>query len=206
MQKYTHTKLQRIWTNYEQIYKTKMKMQIMKVAVMALFFTSCPVQSNYEKAIADFVQTDRSGTWTDLKFKVIEMGEPTDITVGDSIKILTDKFESDKEKYLNNLKSSIARSTASRDKESFSSMKEFYQKQIDKNQTLLDSISKTAVVLPEAYVNVPESKVLAKEIECRFSIVPPMYNNGARQEMTEKFMLNAAGDKCYRMTHSKTKK
>lgn len=181
-------------------------MQIMKVAVMALFFTSCPVQSNYEKAIADFVQTDRSGTWTDLKFKVIEMGEPTDITVGDSIKILTDKFESDKEKYLNNLKSSIARSTASRDKESFSSMKEFYQKQIDKNQTLLDSISKTAVVLPEAYVNVPESKVLAKEIECRFSIVPPMYNNGARQEMTEKFMLNAAGDKCYRMTHSKTKK
>lgn len=187
-----------------------MKMQIMKVAVMALvmalFFTSCAVQSNYEKAIADFVQTDRSGTWTDLKFKIIEMGEPTNITVGDSIKILTDKFESNKEKYLNNLKSSIARSTASRDKESFSSMKEFYQKQIDKNQTLLDSISKTAVVLPEAYVNVPESKVLAKEIECRFSIVPPMYNNGARQEMTEKFMLNATGDKCYRMTHSKTKK
>ena len=90
-------------------------MQIMKLAVMALFLTSCAVQSNYEKAIADFVQTDRSGTWTDMKFKVIEMSEPTDITVGDSIKILTDKFESDKEKYLNNLKSNIERSTASRD-------------------------------------------------------------------------------------------
>lgn len=181
-------------------------MQIMKLAVMALFFTGCAVQSNYEKAIADFVQTDRSGKWTDMKFKVIEIGEPTDITVGDSIKILTDKFESDKEKYFNNLKSSIERCTASREKESFSSMKEFYQKQIDKNQTLLDSLLKTTVVLPEAYVNVPESKVLAKEIECKFSIVPPMYNNDARQEMTEKFMLNAAGDKCYRMTHSKTKK
>lgn len=206
MQKYTHTKLQRIRTNYEQIYKTKMKVQIMKAAVMALFLTGCVSNNNYEKAIADFVQTDRSGTWTDLKFKVIEMGEPTDITVGDSIKILTDKFETDKEKYISNLKSSIERSTTSLDKERFASMKEFYQKQIDKNQTILDSISKTTVVLPEAYVNVPESKVLAKEIECRFSIIPPMYNNGARQEMTEKFMLNAAGDKCYRMTHSKTKK
>lgn len=181
-------------------------MQIMKLAVMALFLTGCTVQSNYEKAIADFVQTDRSGTWTDMKFKVIEMGKPTDITVGDSIKILTDKFETDKEKYISSLKNSIGRNTASRDKESFASMKEFYQKQIDKNQALLDSISKTTVVLPEAYVNVPESKVLAKEIECKFSIVPPMYNNGARQEMTEKFLLNAAGDKCYRMTHSKTKK
>lgn len=206
MQKYTHTKLQRIRTNYEQIYKTKMKVQIMKAAVMALFLTGCVSNNNYEKAIADFVQTDRSGTWTDLKFKVIEMGEPTDITVGDSIKILTDKFETDKEKYISNLKSSIERNTTSLDKERFASMKEFYQKQIDKNQTILDSISKTTVVLPEAYVNVPESKVLAKEIECRFSIIPPMYNNGARQEMTEKFMLNAAGDKCYRMTHSKTKK
>lgn len=181
-------------------------MQIMKLAVMALFLTGCAVQSNYEKAIADFVQTDRSGTWTDMKFKVIEMGEPTDITVGDSIKILTDKFETDKEKYISSLRNSIERNTASRDKESFASMKEFYQKQIDKNQMILDSISKTTVVLPEAYVNVPESKVLAKEIECKFSIVPPMYNNGARQEMTEKFLLNAAGDKCYRMTHTKTKK
>lgn len=206
MQKYTHTKLQRIRTNYEQIYKTKMKVQIMRAAVMALFLTGCVSNNNYEKAIADFVQTDRSGTWTDLKFKVIEMGEPTDITVGDSIKILTDKFETDKEKYISNLKSSIERNTTSLDKERFASMKEFYQKQIDKNQTILDSISKTTVVLPEAYVNVSESKVLAKEIECRFSIIPPMYNNGARQEMTEKFMLNAAGDKCYRMTHSKTKK
>lgn len=183
-----------------------MKRNFINAAIAAFLLTGCAVQSNYEKAIADFVQTDRSGTWTDMKFKVIEIGEPTDITVGDSIKILTDKFESDKEKYLNNLKSSIERSTASRDKESFSSMKEFYQKQIDKNQTLLDSLLKTTVVLPEAYVNVPESKVLAKEIECKFSIVPPMYNNDARQEMTEKFMLNAAGDKCYRMTHSKTKK
>lgn len=183
-----------------------MKIHRLKVAAMVLFFTGCTVQSNYEKAIADFVQTDRSGTWTDMKFKVIEMSEPIDITVGDSIKILTEKFESDKEKYLHNLKSNIERSTAKRDKESFSSMKKFYQKQIDRNQELLDSLSKTTLVLPDAYVNVPESKVLAKEIECKFSIVPPIYNDDARQEMTEKFLLNAAGDKCYRMTHSKRKK
>lgn len=92
-----------------------MKRNFINAAIAAFLLIGCAVQSNYEKAIADFVQTDRSGTWTDMKFKVIEIGEPTDITVGDSIKILTDKFESDKEKYLNNLKSSIERCTASRD-------------------------------------------------------------------------------------------
>lgn len=171
-------------------------------AVIAVFLlTGCSTQSSYEKAIADFVQTDKRGTWTDMQFKVIEMGDPVDITVGDSIKILTDKFEADKSKRLSMLNESIARNTKSKEKEQFPSMQQFYQKMIDKNQILADSISKLAVTLPDAYKDADAAKVLAKEITCKFSVVPPTYN--ARQEMTETFVLNAAGDKCYRMKSKK---
>lgn len=181
-----------------------MKRNFMNAVIAVFLLTGCSGQNSYEKAIADFVQTDRSGTWTDMQFKVIEMGKPTDITVGDSIKILTDKFEAEKAKRLTVINESIARNTKNKEKEQFSSMSTFYQKMIDENQIQADSISKLVVTLPDAYKDAEATKVLAKEVTCKFSVVPPIYNT--RQEMTETFVLNAAGDKCYRMTHSKTKK
>lgn len=174
---------------------------LMTVTAM-LLITSCGGQSKYEKAIADFVQTDKKGTWTDLQFKVIEMGEPTDITVKDSIDILTEKFEAKRAKDLDFYTRRIAEQKASMGKERFSSMKEFYQKSIDKNQTRVDSLIKTSVILPKAYQNADETKVLAKEITCKFSIVNPMVGN-AKQEITETFILNATGDKCYRRNSKK---
>lgn len=178
-----------------------MKQKIMNAVAAVFLLTGCAGQSSYEKAIADFLQTDKRGTWTDMQFKVIEMGDPTDITVGDSIKILTDKFEVDKAKRLSLLNESITRNTKDKESEQFPSMQQFYQKLIDKNQILADSISKLAVTLPDAYKDADAAKVLAKEITCKFSVVPPTYNT--RQEMTETFVLNAAGDKCYRMKSKK---
>lgn len=174
---------------------------IVTAAILCFGCAGCGQQSSYEKAIADFLQTDKRGTWTDMQFKVIEMGDPTDITIGDSIKILTDKFEADKSKRLSILNESIQRNTEKKEKEQFPSMQEFYQKMIDENQILADSISKLAVTLPDAYKNADATKVLAKEVTCKFSVVPPIYNT--RQEMTETFVLNAAGDKCYRMKSKK---
>ena len=55
-----------------------MNRNLLMMAAALLLLTSCGGQSKYEKAIADFVQTDKRGTWTDLQFKVIEMGERTD--------------------------------------------------------------------------------------------------------------------------------
>lgn len=172
------------------------------MAATLLLLASCTGQSKYEKAIADFVQTDKKGTWTDLQFKVIEMGEPTNITVGDSIAILTEKFDTEKDKRLTTLNESIARNKASMEKERFATMKQFYQKLIDKNQVVVDSLAKTSVELPEAYRNAAETTVLAKEITCKFSIVNPMMGN-AKQEITENFILNAEGDKCYRRNGKK---
>ena len=89
------------------------------------------------------------------------------------------------------------------EKERLNTMKKFYQNLIDKNQVLVDSLAKTSVELPDAYKNAAKTTVLAKEITCKFSIANPMLNN-AKQEITENFILNAAGDKCYRR-HSKKK-
>lgn len=175
---------------------------LLMTAATLLLLTSCGGQSKYEKAIADFVQTDKRGTWTDLQFKVIEMGEPTDITVKDSVAILTEEFEIDKEKRVTMLNENIARNKASMEKERFATMKQFYQKLIDKNQVVVDSLMKTAVELPEPYKNAAETTILAKEITCKFSIVNPMMGN-AKQEIIETFVLNAEGDKCYRRNSKK---
>lgn len=93
------------------------------MAVALSLLTSCGEQSKYEKAIADFVQTDKKGTWTDLQFKVIEMGDPTDITVKDSVALLTEKFDSEKSKRLATLNESIARHKVAMEKEHLNTMK-----------------------------------------------------------------------------------
>lgn len=179
-----------------------MKRNLLMTAATILLLTSCGGQSQYEKAIADFVQTDKKGTWTDLQFKVIEMSEPTNITVGDSVAMLTEKFEAKKAKELDFYNRRITEHKASMEKKQFKTMKEFYQKSIGKNQIIVDSLTKTTVELPETYKNVTQTTVLAKEITCKFSIVNPMLGN-AKQEITETFVLNAEGDKCYRRNSKK---
>lgn len=171
--------------------------QLLCCITIFLLSIGCSNPDNiYEKAIADFVQTDKKGVWTDLQFEVIEMGEPTDITVADSINTLTDRFEKEKNDRLATLNERIKDNTASRDKERFSTMKQVYQKWIDQNQIIVDSLTMTTVALPETYKNSKPEEVLAKSVICKFSVVPPTYNT--RQEITETFILNANGEKCYR--------
>ena len=45
----------------------------------------------YEKAIAEWVQTDSHGTWTDLKFELLEVLETEAVTVSDSLRYLNNK-------------------------------------------------------------------------------------------------------------------
>lgn len=179
-----------------------MNRKLLTAAAAIMLLTGCTGQSPYEKAIADFVQTDKKGTWTDLQFKVIEMGEPTNITVGDSVAIITEKFDAEKVNRLTTLNKGIADNKASMENERMATMKKFYQTLIDRSQATVDSLAKTSVELPEAYKGAAETTVLAKEVKCKFSIVNPMAGN-AKQEITETFVLNAAGDKCYRRNSKK---
>lgn len=48
-------------------------------------------QPGYEKAIAEWVQTDSHGTWTDLKFELLEVLETENVTVSDSLRHLNNK-------------------------------------------------------------------------------------------------------------------
>ena len=47
----------------------------------------------YEKAIADYVQTDRYGIFNDLKFKALSIEKTADITIADTLKLLQTEFE-----------------------------------------------------------------------------------------------------------------
>ena len=62
------------------------------LGVLILGLSSCG-SPEYEKAIADWVQTDKDGTWTDLDFELVEVQSIEDITVSDSLSILKKRFE-----------------------------------------------------------------------------------------------------------------
>lgn len=168
---------------------------ILVLTLCGLISCSAP-QSKDEKAIADFVQTDKKGVWTDLKFKVIEMGEPLNITIGDSVRILSEAFEADKAKKTAYATEGIERNRQSLEKEKLPTLRKFYQDYIAQQQQQVDSLSALTVTLPDAYTGKAPTEVVAKEVVCKFSIVYPGYDT--TQEITETFVLNAAGDKCYR--------
>ena len=58
--------------------------------MLLIAFSSCS-KPGYEKAIAEWVQTDSHGTWTDLKFELLEVLETEDVTVSDSLCYLHNK-------------------------------------------------------------------------------------------------------------------
>ena len=153
-------------------------------------------QNTIEKAIADFVQTDKKGLWTDLRFKVIEMGEPVMIIVADSTRIVTEAFEVDKAKKLTFANEGIERNRKSLETEKLPTMRKFHQDFINKQQVIVDSLNAMTVVLPNSYATKAATDVLAQEVVCKFSIVP--MGAGTTQEITAIFVLNPTGDKCYR--------
>ena len=58
--------------------------------MLLIAFSSCS-KPGYEKAIAEWIQTDSHGTWTDLKFELLEVLETEDVTVSDSLRYLNNK-------------------------------------------------------------------------------------------------------------------
>ena len=51
-----------------------------RILIVLLFALSSCGSPEYEKAIADWLQTDENGTWTDLKFELIELLDEKDVT------------------------------------------------------------------------------------------------------------------------------
>lgn len=165
------------------------------VSVALLCLSSCAT-NNYEKAIADWIQTDKNGTWTDLKFDIIEVIETKDITVSDSVQVLKEKFEKSKEKKIKThsvgLKGAERRLSFVQYAISKADKLKPYQDEVDKAKAQLDSIQSLSFTC--SYDGREPTEVIAKLIKCKYAIVPPVLNT--RQEKTETFLLNPKMDKC----------
>lgn len=163
-----------------------------------LFFLACNTNSKYEKAIAEYVQTDSKGTKYDMKFKVLEILETKYITVQDSVSSLKDAFEADKAKKISGLEESLKSNEASLEKEKNSRVRVlvgFYEKQIETYKHLIDSLKLTTPAAIQKYENRKPDERLAITVRCRYSAVPPIINT--RVEETADFLLTPDGQKCY---------
>lgn len=156
-------------------------------------FFSC-TSSSYEKAIADWVQTDKDGTWTDLKFKLVEVQSIEDITVSDSLSILKKRFESIKKRDLDILKHSLEGAKSRMSFAKYAGVnQESYQKDIDVTQSKIDSLENKT--FHSVYDGKDDNEVIAKILKCRYAITPPVLN--ARQEMNGSFILSPDMKRCF---------
>lgn len=161
-----------------------------------LCLSSCKSQS-YEQAISDWIQTDSKGTWTDLKFELLEVIETKDITVSDSIQILEEKF---KKKQVKNI--SVYTNKVNRERNSIALLEkspyisrsriENYRKTLKETEITLDSLR--TLSFQSIYDNRKKEEVLVKLLKCRYSIFSPLLQT--RQEKTETFILSSDLKKC----------
>ena len=111
--------------------------------MLLIAFSSCS-KPGYEKAIAEWVQTDSHGTWTDLKFELLEVLETEDVTVSDSLC------------YLNNKSAQLSA---------------VIQKAESPRALFKPSFS--AYMEAEKSLNRDSTEVIGKILKCRYAIVQP---------------------------------
>lgn len=174
------------------------------IIIISLFsaFLSCSNQSNDEKVIRTFLQT-QNGVTTDLKIEFIELNVK-DITVSDSINILQKVFDAEKSKKIEVAEKSVAH------------WKNAIEEQKNQKNQLISKVlvSDYIVKLTNAendlkaaqewkpdylnrYVSRDTKDVLVKNADCKFSFFNPKLQT--RQEMKALFLLSADGKQCFRM-------
>ena len=143
--------------------------------MLLVTFSSCS-KPGYEKAIAEWVQTDSHGTWTDLKFELLEVLETEDVTVSDSLRYLNNKSAQ--------LSAVIQKAESSRTlfKPSFSAYME-----AKKNL-------KATEATKAMYLHRDSTEVIGKILKCRYAIVQPY--SGVQQKKTASFLLSPDMEKC----------
>lgn len=146
------------------------------LGVLILGLSSCG-SPEYEKAIADWIQTDEDGTWTDLKFELIELIEEEDVTVSDSLLYLENKGDQQKK--------IIERAENPR-----ALVKPLFS-DYAKAQDNLKWIEKKKM----EYEDRDSTEVLAKLLKCRYAITSPLLNT--RQEMNGSFILSLDMKRCF---------
>jgi len=174
--------------------------KIVLLPLVALLISCGGSTSKYEKLIADVVQTDSKGTKYHLNFKADKLEEIRQISVADSIKIITDAFNADKDKKRTQFQQSLSRNQENLDKEKNSrhpgkTMMEFYQKNIDHYSLLIDSLEQTVPAKAAQYEKRDGNEILTVIVRCTYTIDEPLTNRKATE--TFDFFLSPDGTKCY---------
>lgn len=162
------------------------------ILIILLFALSSCGSPGYEKAIADWLQTDENGTWKDLKFELIKTIEVKDITVADSVRIL----QAEKEKkisWCNKEISQLTQEIEKVDKGMTAAPSTYFRNRDRLKQTivLLDSIQSSNV--SSAYDKRERMEILAKLVKCRYGI---MGATNTAEEKTETFLLSSDLKRC----------
>lgn len=169
------------------------------MTVLAIILSACSSKEDvYEKTIADYVQTDKHGTWTDLKFKAISV-ETTECTVNDSIQILIEdaksaiaekiEFEKGRLEYYQK----EAENSKSFKGTTGKMMHDSFLKGVGILQHKIDSLQKIDPTQVTRYEDIEPDRLLAIYVTCKYGIMNPW--NNAYQEQTEIFVLTPDGKK-----------
>lgn len=184
--------------------------QVFKLIAIMLFLSSCT--PSYEKAIADWFQTDKNGTWTNMKFKLEKVYSTRDITVADSVNLLRAYFDKAKKKAISECKRNIkiyetrlqfAECTGTADQ--IKSARE----ELEKSKRDLNEVQAKEFHSP--YIARDPTEVLGKYIRCRYSFFSNRLNTEQKKDgiffLTPdlKKCLGSVSNKFYELDESRWK-
>lgn len=174
--------------------------RIILLSLVSLLFSCGGTTSKYEKVIADFVQTDSRGAKLDLNFKSEKLEEVSRITVADSIKIIMDKFNEERDKQLASLEKTINIFSQNLERAKAAPrpsqvMIDSYQSSIDKTNERIDALRSTTPNGLARYEHKDVADIISIVVRCTYSINEPITNKKATE--TFDFFLSPDGTKCY---------
>jgi hypothetical protein len=171
---------------------------------------SCSTQSEYERVITEALEIT-NGTRTDLQIKYSRL-EVSDVSVADSIAILQEYFEAEKEKKIRSAEKDVGRKEGSiaEQREKLEKAKSGADKVVANvlikqwERELIDykeRLEKAKNWKPD-YLNRYDSRniseILAQKAKATFSFFNPKLQT--RQEMSALFILSPDGKKCESMS------
>lgn len=173
--------------------------RILLLPLFVLLFSCGGTTSKYERLIGDVVQTDR-GVRVDLNFKTDGLEEIRRISVADSIRIITDNFNAERDKQMASLEKTLNVFNANIEKVKSANrpsqmMIDSYQSSIDKTNEQIDAIRKRVPEGLTKYENRNVGEILTVVVRCTYTIDDPLTSKRATE--TFDFYLSPDGTKCY---------
>lgn len=173
-------------------------------SICLLFITvSCNDKDNvYKTTVLDYLQTE-DGIKTDFKIE-FQKFDLSDITVGDSIKILQEQYQMEKQKKIDSAQQVVTRFEDAIKKQEkkgdelvAKTLVARYKKDLEKAKAELEQALSWQADYVNRYDNRSTSEVLAKKADTDFSFQNPKLT--VRQEISAYFVLSPDGTKCYKM-------